>query len=232
MGLSEKYNRYNMADLVKQEIDIIPIDTWPRNRTQAIVVLGGEGDKILDIGCSNGRLLYQFRKTYKQLIGLDYSIDQVEQARINLEGFNFMGIVGSAESIPQLESNSIDRIISADTIEHVPDVYAAAEEMYRILKPGGVLVINTPNITFIKKRLLLLIGRFPSTSQANEGIGEDSLFDGGHLHYFTFRSLKLVLEKAGFVMLKKTGYGDFGRIHDIYPELLSGGAQWLAKKPF
>ena len=76
-----------------------------------------------------------------------------------------------------------------------------------------------------------MIGRFPSTSQPNEGIGNDILFDGGHLHYFTYRSLRIVLEKAGFQMIKKIGYGTFGKIHNIYPTLLSGGVQWVAQKP-
>ena len=76
-----------------------------------------------------------------------------------------------------------------------------------------------------------MLGRFPSTSQANEGIGSDILFDGGHLHYFTFRSLRIVLEKAGFELTKKIGYGKLGKIHDLYPSLLSGGVQWVARKP-
>ena len=93
------------------------------------------------------------------------------------------------------------------------------------------MVINTPNVAFIKKRILLVLGRFPSTSQNNEGIGSDILFDGGHLHYFTYRSLRIVLEKAGFNMVKKIGYGKFGIIHNFFPTLLSGGVQWVARKP-
>jgi hypothetical protein len=103
--------------------------------------------------------------------------------------------------------------------------------MFRVLKPGGYLVINTPNIAFIKKRVLLLLGRFPSTSQPNEGIGSDILFDGGHLHCFTFRSLRIILEKAGFRASKKVGYGKLGKIHSVYPELLSVGVQWVVQKP-
>ena len=122
-------------------------------------------------------------------------------------------------------SASIDQIVSADTIEHIPDVFAAAQEMHRVLKPGGRLLINTPNIAFLKKRALLLVGRFPSTSQPNEGLGSDILFDGGHLHYFTYRSLRLVFERAGFKCVKKIGFGQLGRLHDVYPELLSVGVQ-------
>jgi hypothetical protein len=92
-------------------------------------------------------------------------------------------------------------------------------------------VINTPNIAFIKKRLLLVLGRFPSTSQPNEGLGSDVLFDGGHLHYFTYRSLRLTLERAGFEMVCQMGFGRLGWIHSIWPSLTSGGVQWIAKKP-
>jgi SAM-dependent methyltransferase len=183
----------------------------------------------LDVGCGNGQLLYQFRSRYKRLIGLEYSQVRLAQASLNLSGTPFIGLLGSAEKM-EIETASIDRIISADTIEHIPDVYAAAEEMFRVLKPNGQLVINTPNIAFIKKRALLAIGRFPSTSQKNEGLGSDVLFDGGHLHYFTFRSLRLLLVRAGFRSVRQSGFGKFGRIHSIWPSLLSGSVQLVATK--
>lgn len=231
MSLSEKYDEFYGADIVKETFRQIKIGAWPRDRIEAIVAMGGEGEKVLDIGCGSGMLLYQFRDSFEQLVGLEYSEHRLKQAKVNLADQKFVAVQGSAEHIPEIESDSIDRIISADTIEHIPDVYMAASEMLRVLKPGGVLVINTPNIAFIKKRVLLALGRFPSTSQPNEGIGSDILFDGGHLHYFTYRSLKIVLEKAGFEVVRKIGYGKFGVIHNLWPSMLSGGAQWVARKP-
>ncbi|MFU8820506.1 MAG: class I SAM-dependent methyltransferase [Gammaproteobacteria bacterium] len=230
MTLSEKYDQFYASDGERRVLREIAISGWPRNRLEAIVYVPGDGDTILDIGCGDGLLLYQFRNRYRELIGYEYSTDRLNQARRNLSDCNFAGFAGSAESMEGIASESIDRIVSADTIEHIPDVYAAASEMYRVLKPGGSLVINTPNIAFIKKRLLLLIGRFPSTSQPNEGLGSDVLFDGGHLHYFTFRSLSFLLERAGFSVNGRMGYGQFGRIHDFAPTLLSGGAQLVCKK--
>ena len=231
MGLSEKYDKFYDSSLEKEDFREVTVDGWPGDRVEAIVAMGGTGDRILDIGCGNGFLLYQFRNRYETLIGLEYSPKRLAQARVNLSGLNFIPIDGSAEDMATVESNSIDRIISADTIEHIPDVYAAAAEMFRVLRPGGELVINTPNIAFLKKRILLLIGRFPSTSQPNEGIGGDVLFDGGHFHYFTYRSLRIVLENAGFVPIRRIGYGRFGRIHNVLPTLNSVGVQLAMLKP-
>lgn len=228
--MRDKYDRFYSATLIKEHIPTIIVRHWPKNRLEAIVAEGGNGERLLDIGCGSGHLLYQFRERFKSLIGLEYSPHRLEQAKANLEGWPFTPIYGSAEDLSPLESNSIDQIISADTIEHIPDVYQAVKEIHRVLRPAGRLVINTPNIAFIKKRFLLLTGMFPSTSQPNEGVSDDILFDGGHLHYFTFRSLRLVLEKLGFVIEKQCGYGPLGKLHNFWPQLLSGGMQLVASK--
>lgn len=231
MSLGKKYDQFYKTDGQAHVVGDYPIRKWPRNRLEAIVVVEGMGESIMDIGCGDGSLLYQYRNRYSSLIGLEYSAERLCQAEANLAGLNFTPLQGSAEDISQLADNSVDRIITADVIEHIPDVYSASHEMFRLLKPGGWLVINTPNIAFIKKRLILALGRFPSTSQPNEGLGSDVLFDGGHLHYFTYRSLRLLLERAGFQMVRPMGFGRFGIFHNLWPSLTSGGVQWVAKKP-
>lgn len=231
MSLSEQYDSFYKTALVKEKLAEIHLHGWPKNRVEAILYSAGSGDTLLDVGCGNGYLLYQLRNRFKKLVGLEYSAHRLEQAKLNLADDAFVPVLGSAEDMSEIASDSIDCVVSADTIEHVPDVYPATSELFRVLCPGGLLVINTPNIAFVKKRLMLLLGRFPSTSQPNEGLGSDILFDGGHLHYFTFRSLSLVLERAGFVIEQAIGYGKLGRVHNIYPPLASGGVQLVARKP-
>lgn len=230
MTLSERYDTFYKTTLDRERFVDIRLNGWPRNRSEAILAHADHGQAVLDVGCGNGQLLYQLRTRFEQLLGIEYSAHRLEQARVNLEGLSFSAFRGSAEAMTEIASDSIDCVISADTIEHIPDVYAATGELLRVLKPGGRLVINTPNVAFAKKRLMLLLGRFPSTSQPNEGLGSDVLFDGGHLHYFTYRSLALLLERAGFSIERRVGYGKFGRVHHLYPPLTSVGVQLVARK--
>lgn len=227
--LAEKYDAF-YSEAATSPLSDISLNRWPRNRLEAVVGVPGNGDSLLDIGCGNGYLLYQFRNRYNQLIGVEYSSERLKQATQNLATQNFTPILGSAEDLQAIPDNSIDRVTCSDVIEHIPDVYTAVAEVHRILKPDGIFVVNTPNIAYIKRRIQLLLGRFPSTSQGNEGLGSDVLFDGGHLHYFTFRSLELLLKRHSFRITESSGYGKFGWIHSVAPRLTSNGIQLVAKK--
>lgn len=231
MSLEQKYDTFYSNDTHTGKHTDIEVRHWPVDRIQAILFVPLAGETILDVGCGDGRLLYQYREKFKNLIGLEYSQARLQAAKLKLAGLNFTGICGSAESMDTIATNSIDCIVSADVIEHIPDVYQATNEIFRVLKPGGKIVINTPNIAFIKKRLRLLRGKFPSTSQPNEGHGSDVLFDGGHLHYFTYRSLRILLQRSGFSIIQEIGFGPFGRLHDTWRTGLSIGVQTVAVKP-
>jgi ubiquinone/menaquinone biosynthesis C-methylase UbiE len=183
---------------------------------------------LLDIGCGDGRLLYAHRHRFETLLGLEYSAERLAQAERNLEGLDAVLHQGTAESMGAIPSGSVDRIVTSDVVEHIPDIYAAVAEMRRVLRGSGLLVINTPNVAYIKRRIQLVAGRFPSTSQRNEGLGSDILFDGGHLHYFTYRSLRLLLERGGFRVTGRQAYGRLGRLHSAHPPLTSVGVQLTA----
>jgi len=86
----------------------------------------------LDVGC--GRKPYE--KTFfagaEKYIGMDYLTDR-----------STPDVVGSATDIP-LPDVSFDTVVSTEVLEHVPDPLKALREMYRVLKPGGYLILSTP----------------------------------------------------------------------------------------
>ncbi len=105
--------------------------------------------------------------------------------------------------------------------------------MYRVLKPGGRLLLITPNVAKLTNRIRLLLGKFPSTSTGNEGVDfskQNWLMDGGHFHYFTFRSMRLFCQHCGFSEIRSFGIGTLGRFHHLRPSLFSGNVVLLAQK--
>jgi ubiquinone/menaquinone biosynthesis C-methylase UbiE len=61
MNLNEKYDKFYYSSLTKEQLPEILVKGWPEDRFQAIVAMDGQGENILDVGCGNGYLLYQFR---------------------------------------------------------------------------------------------------------------------------------------------------------------------------
>jgi hypothetical protein len=78
----------------------------------------------------------------------------------------------------------------------------------------------------------LLFGKFPATAGADEGfdVRPGELYDGGHLHYFTFSTLERLFARMGIEVYQRVGFGRLGRLHNFIPQLLSGAACIVGRK--
>jgi ubiquinone/menaquinone biosynthesis C-methylase UbiE len=108
--------------------------------------------------------------------------------------------------------SEFDCTIAMMVIEHLFDPFHSFEEIARITKPGGKVLINLPNIASIKCRLELLRGEMPVTSSSNWY--EKGEWDGNHLHYFTISNTERIAKKFGL------------RLESIFPV---GNQLWLKK---
>lgn len=192
------------------------------------------GKRILEVGFGNGNVMYNLRNRAEDLFGVEMSDQRCAKVQMQFMENNIKGkcSVGNIEEGLSFPDQFFDVIIWADVVEHVVDVWKAMGEINRLLKMGGTLVTITPNIAYIKRRLFLLIGKFPSTSGTDEGLGvrKGELFDGGHLHYFTFPSLEKLYRKYGLSLTMRFGYGPLGRIHNGFPKLCSNSIGLVGKK--
>ena len=101
--------------------------------------------RLLDVGCGGGRFLRRMQKRGWQVVGTDFD----EQATRKVS--DRYGIETHVGDLPQcaLPAASFDAITLSQAIEHLYDPQATLRECLRLLKPGGLLVLTTPNATSI-----------------------------------------------------------------------------------
>jgi SAM-dependent methyltransferase len=198
---------------------------FPVHRNEALVMLANSGKRVLEIGCGSGNVLYNLRNNFHELYGVELSNERADKLRrlARKHEFNCQIISGNIEEKLDFPDRFFDVILWADVIEHVIDLWSAMSEIKRLLADRGRLVTCTPNVAELRRRLTLLRGRFPSTSGQDEGllVRPNELFDGGHLHYFTFSSLAKLYRKYGIEPDRYLGFGKLGRFHNFYPSLFS-----------
>jgi ubiquinone/menaquinone biosynthesis C-methylase UbiE len=115
--------------------------TGIERRLQIVKILNlGKKDVILDIGCGDGSISEIFLKNIKLAIGVDISKTRLRRAKN--KGLKVI-LINDASEIP-LKSNSVDKAICTEVLEHVLQPGKVLGEINRILKKGGILVLTAP----------------------------------------------------------------------------------------
>ncbi len=153
-------------------------------------------NQLLDVGCGDGSLDLLLQGKVRRVMGVDSALSACREARA--KGFNVQCADLNACHLPNRDG-VFDAVSCLDVIEHVLDPRHLLRELARVLRPGGILVLTTPNIRAYWHISTLIRGRFPHTSSDPEG------YDGGHLHYFTFADVCHLLTEAGFDAIEEFG---------------------------
>lgn len=102
------------------------------------------GKRVLDIASGSGYGSDMLAETAASVVGVDVSPEAVEYARTTFVRDNLEYRVGDAVAIP-LEDDSVDVVVTFETIEHIEDYRAFIAEIDRVLAPDGIAIISTPN---------------------------------------------------------------------------------------
>lgn len=150
-----------------------------------------KGGKLLDIGCGAGR----FIKLAKEF---DFNVEGTELSKFASKYVEDKLSVpchqGQLEDM-QLKDNDYDIVTLWHVIEHLPDPLKVLKQIHRTLKDKGLLFVATPNEDFWYMR---------KNPKRADRVREDLIKVEGHLYFFTAETLKKMMEKAGFKVIKKT----------------------------
>ncbi len=102
-----------------------------------------QGLSVVDIACGEGYGSYLLSQRVRSVVGIDIDEAAIRTASSRYQSPNLQFKSGSCTQIP-LESRSADVVVSFETIEHVGSPDAFLEEVSRVLKPDGMLVISSP----------------------------------------------------------------------------------------
>ena len=149
--------------------------------------------KLLDIGCYDGHVASLLKKSLGnncEAYGIDIAKKTITLAR--QKGIHAK--ICDIEKGINYELNLFDYVFAGEIIEHLYDTDFFMREVKRILKPGGIFIITTPNFVSLGRRLYYLFGK---------GIFMEQSFSlpknaAGHIRYFTFETLKELLQLHKF----------------------------------
>ena len=223
-GLQRHYDAKYALEAAGAAAETIPPVSIPTNRFEACCRFFPElfrGGDVLELAAGSGlvaRSLMASGCAFESYTASDFSSARLEGLRHTLRDPRVRVTRLDADDLPEDEPGRYDAVILIALIEHLVDPLRAMQRVRKLLKPGGFAYIDTPNVAKYTRRLKLLFGRFPSTASRNEGLttydGQPvDLHDEGHLHYFTHRSLALMLtQRCGFARVQRLPYFTGGRL--------------------
>jgi SAM-dependent methyltransferase len=153
---------------------------------------------ILEVGSSSGFMLPEIRKNFPRafLIGSDYVYQPLEKLAKNVPDLPLIQM--NLVKCP-LPSNSVDAVVALNVLEHIEDDLEAARQINRILKPGGVAVIEVPagpKLYDVYDELLMHYRRYTRRSIAK--LFKDAGFEvveNSHLGFFMYPAFCLVKQR-------------------------------------
>jgi len=194
----KNYLHEELEELFKKNIERYEKDPDQRS---VITLRMIEGKDILDVGCAGGDLSKRIAKMGFNVIGIDVLKESIKIAKEfnNMPNVSFEVRDLLKDSFPP---NSVDCITFLETIEHVENPALFLREFHKILRPGGHVVLSTPNATSLKNIFYALSYRKKEKriKVANE-ISLEPRNTGTHIeHVFNwdFPTLVRLLDRCGF----------------------------------
>jgi 2-polyprenyl-3-methyl-5-hydroxy-6-metoxy-1,4-benzoquinol methylase len=170
-----------------------PLRPWYRYAKELLsnsVIHSDSRPKALDVGCGVGEFMLMLREMGFVVEGIDGSQEQMDI----VYSLGFEGKVADLEDGLPYPTESFWLVSCLELIEHIAKAEDLLGEIHRVLRPGGCLLLSTPNFSFLNNRLHYFFGAPP----CNEGV---------HLRFFMKQGLESLLNRTDFRIVRRNSYG-------------------------
>lgn len=194
-------------NLIAQEFSRTRSYLWPE--LAFLIQYATEGERVLDLGCGNGRLFQVLKEKKIDYIGVDFSSQMIEIAREKNPQGKFL--LANALNLPFSE-NFFDKIYSLAVFHHLPSREFRVKflkEAQRVLKPKGLLILTVWRLRRVRHFKLILKFLILKIFKKTKLDFRDVFIPWGkkcqrYVHLFSKKELKELIKEAGF-RLKKIG---------------------------
>lgn len=192
--MSRRKNCYQYAEEYYQNKKDYYESKGDKVRISKILKMIGNNKKILDIGCYDGTIGEKIKNNNNIVFGIDAS----EKAIMIARSKGIRGVNADIGKKFPFKNNTFNTVFAGEIIEHILDTDFFLEEIKRVLKSKGELVITTPNVASLGRRIYLLLGLNPYFEAA---FGYPDHAQAGHVRFYTKGLLLSFLEYKGFKIL-------------------------------
>ena len=153
--------------------------------------------RLFEVGCGNGAVANWLQSRGIEVTGIDFSESGISEAHRAYPGLRLA--IGSAYDDLAASYGQFPVVISLEVVEHLYFPRKFAKTVFDLLDPGGMAIISTPYHGYLKNLVLALSGRLDAHFTA--------LWDGGHIKFWSKRTLRILLEEVGFEKIAFRGVG-------------------------
>jgi 2-polyprenyl-3-methyl-5-hydroxy-6-metoxy-1,4-benzoquinol methylase len=169
----------------------------------------GRSLTVLDLGCGNGYVASRIGALGHSVTGVDVSTDGIEMARASFPWVSYeLASVYDADLVSKV-GGPVDCILSLEVVEHLFFPKRLFEQSHKLLVKGGALIVSTPYHGYLKNLALSVTNGWDAHFSVH--------WDGGHIKFFSKKSLAAMATSAGFANLK---FFPVGRVAGLWKAMI------------
>lgn len=157
--------------------------------------------RVLDVGCGNGSLCGVLSRSGFDVVGVENDPSGVAICRRTYPSipFHHFGVQDSPERLIEAVGGRFDAVVCTEVIEHLYSPRMLFSYASGVLTNPGIVVVTVPYYGYLKNLLISALNMWDQH--------HSSLNDGGHIKFFSSRTLRSLIEQSGFQVLECNGIG-------------------------